>query len=426
MVGACAACLLGRAGLRVALLGRAAAPWQASEHDLRVSAVNRASESIFVAAGAWSAMLARRVSPFRHMQVWNESGLIRFDAVDTGETHLGHIVENGVVVAGLLEQAARDTAVEVLVPAQVETIETADACVRVVTAEHGILDAALLLGADGAHSQVRDALDIAVQDRPYGQRAIVATVRTELAHRETAWQRFLATGPLAFLPLADGRCSIVWSCDDDTARAVLDYDDEQFCEALSSAFERRLGEVTETGERRAFPLVQRHAQTYLGRRTALLGDAAHVTHVLAGLGANLGFLDAAALAEIVADAAARGQDIGAHRVLRRYERWRRSENALVLSIMAGFKNVFGHRATWLRRLGGESLSAADWAAPAKRMLMRRAMGLSGELPQAARRAAPTWHRSDMPVVPAPTFQRGALMAFPDTPRLSHPCPTART
>jgi 2-octaprenylphenol hydroxylase len=313
------------------------------------------------------------------MQVWNESGLIRFDAVDTGETHLGHIVENSVVVAGLLEQAARDTAVEVLVPAQVEAIETADARVRVVTAEHGTLGAALLLGADGAHSQV--------QDRPYGQRAIVATVRTELAHRESAWQRFLATGPLAFLPLADGRCSIVWSCDDDSARAILDYADEQFCEALSRAFERRLGEVTETSVRRAFPLVQRHAQTYLGRRTALLGDAAHVTHVLAGLGANLGFLDAAALAEIVADAAARGQDIGAHRVLRRYERWRRSENALVLSIMAGFKSVFGHRATWLRRLGGESLSAADWAAPAKRALMRRAMGLSGDLPQSARRGA---------------------------------------
>lgn len=384
MVGACAAAALGRLGLRVALLGASAhTGWDPDRVDVRVSAISPGSERVFRCIDAWPGMAARRVSPYRRMQVWSDSGSIAFDALEIGEPRLGYIIENSLVTGSLLDAAA-DAGVELVIPARVGAIHPGAESVRVVTAAHGDFRARLLVAADGATSSVREALAIPVRVRPYHQRALVATVATAGNHDQTAWQRFLPGGPLAFLPLSDGRCSIVWSCDDPLARELLALDDDTFRANLADAFEHRLGAVLECGKRHAFSLMARHAGTYIATRTALIGDAAHVVHPLAGLGANLGFADAAALADVVSAAADQGRDIGSPRVLRAYERWRRSENDAVLRLLSACKAVFGSRWSWLRQAGGVGLQAGAAFGPLKHALMRRATGLAGDLPRLAR------------------------------------------
>ncbi len=275
--------------------------------------------------------------------------------------------------------------VEVLQPLRVEAISFGADVVRVRTSTAGVITARLLVAADGARSRVRRLAGIDVAKRSYRQRAVVANLKTELPHDQTAWQRFLATGPVALLPLADGNCSLVWSCDTERAKALAALEERAFADALGAALEHRLGAVELIGERRVFALLKLHAQRYTARRCALIGDAAHVTHPLAGLGANLGMADAAALAQVLQEAFAKGRaDAGSYRVLRAYERWRRGENALVLALMDAFKYGFGSRSRPLTTLRGLALGAAGALAPLNHLCMRRAMGLEGDLPLIAR------------------------------------------
>ncbi|MBA1148489.1 FAD-dependent monooxygenase, partial [Ectothiorhodospiraceae bacterium WFHF3C12] len=239
-------------------------------------------------------------------------------------------------------------------------------------------------GADGAASTVRDLAGIDISTHDYGQLGVVATVATELAHGRVARQRFLPGGPVAFLPLADGRCSIVWSQPADEAPERLDLSEEAFRDALTAASGRFLGAVTDCGERAAFPLRRQHAARYVGDRVALVGDAAHVIHPLAGQGANLGFLDAAALVECLSAAREAGRDPGGAAVLRRYERWRKGDNLLMQNAMDGFHQLFGRTdaaTVGLRSLG---LSVADRLLPLKQRFMAHAMGERGDLPALAR------------------------------------------
>lgn len=217
----------------------------------------------------------------------------------------------------------------------------------------------------------------------YHQKAVVAHVRPEKSHQETAWQRFLPSGPLAFLPLHDGRCSIVWSTTPEQADALLALEASAFAEALAEAFDQRLGSILEVGRRGAFPLRLQHAQTYVKPGLALIGDAAHVVHPLAGQGVNLGLLDAAALAEVILDALNAGQDFASFKTLRRYERWRKGDNLLMLAVMDGFKRLFGTALPPVRLLRNIGLNLTDAAGPLKHLIARRAMGLDGDLPRLA-------------------------------------------
>lgn len=388
MVGATLACALRDSGLKIAMI-ETAVPSEVrpdDEVDLRVSAITRASQQIFTALDVWTAMDSRRVSPFREMHVWDAGGdgAIHFDAADLGEDCLGHIIENRVMQRALWERLQAHGGVELLAPAAVAELRR-DGALQEVRLEDGRRACArLLIGADGAQSRVRQFAGIAVRGRSYEQRAVVATVATEFPHRETAWQRFLPTGPVAFLPLGDGRSSIVWSTTPVQAGELLEADEAAFCQQLGQAFEHKLGLIERTGPRAGFPLRLQYAERYVRPGLALIGDAAHTVHPLAGQGVNLGLLDAACLAEVLADAAARDKDIAAEAVLRRYERWRKGHNLMMLTALDGFKRLFGSEWEPLRRVRSAGLSLTDRLTPVKTLIMRHAMGRAGDLPALAR------------------------------------------
>ena len=384
MVGATLAVALARGGLRVAVVeARAPRPFDpAQDYDLRVSALSPASRHVLEHLDAWPAIEAMRASPYGQMYVWDAAGQgsIHFDAADWGLPCLGHIVENRIIQLALLEQIEQLETVDWLCPARLEGLAMADDRVRLGLESGEMLTAGLVVGADGPRSRVREQAGIALRARGYAQKAIVATVATELDHRETAWQCFLPTGPLAFLPLGDGRSSIVWSTHTWHGDALMALDDEAFGEQLGAAFGERLGQVRVSGPRAAFDLQGGQAEPYVRRRVALIGDAAHTIHPLAGQGANLGFMDAAALAEVLLDSR---RDLGAMSVLRRYERARRGDNVVMMRAMEAFKALFASPFAPLRWARGVGLRLTD-RSPLKGAFMAQALGLAGERPALAR------------------------------------------
>lgn len=387
-VGATLALALGRQGMRVALIDASEfePSWPAGSVDLRVFAITRASQRIFEHLEAWERMVELGVSPFRAMQVWDArgDGQIRFDSAEIAEPTLGHIIEQRVIQQALLEAIDGVPAITRICPAEIVAFQRDDRVMQVTLASGAVLSGRLLVGADGADSSLRTLAGIPLEVQPYHQEAVVGVVQTELPHRETAWQRFLPDGPLAFLPLADGRCSIVWSTTPPEAERLCDMPEENFLSELTMAFASRLGRVTGVGERVRFPLRRQHAGHYVEPGLALVGDAAHVIHPLAGQGVNLGLLDAATLAEVLLSARARGQDWGRLSVLRRYERWRRGENQLMMTAMDGFKQLFGSSLPPLRVARNLGLNLVDHAGPVKDVIVKHAMGLSGDLPGLAR------------------------------------------
>jgi 2-octaprenylphenol hydroxylase len=388
IVGATAACALGEAGLDVALVeARSAASSEAKpDRDPRVFALTRASERILRSLHAWEAMPGEDVFAFTDMEVWDAAGgsALHFDCAELGEPYLGHIIEPRIILGALLERLRTLRHVTLLRPACFREIHLA-ADEAVVELEDGhAMQARLVVGADGVRSPVRDALGIKTREHDYRQSSLVALVRTAKPHLHTAWQRFLPGGPLAFLPMEANCCSIVWTRPTAEVERLLTLDKEAFHAELGAAFDFRLGEITDSGEREAWPLRRRHAEHYVTARAALIGDAAHAIHPLAGQGVNLGLLDAATLAQVLLEAGARGRDIGSLHSLRRYERWRRGDNALMMAAMDGINSLFSRAGTPLQTARILGLGVVNRTTVVRHLLMRHAMGLGGDLPDLAR------------------------------------------
>lgn len=396
MVGSALACTLSQPNffpklsttkgkeLRIALIEGQEADfnWSEDGHDIRVSAITRASQQLFEHLGVWENMVAERVSPYGEMFVWDATGngSIHFDCADIGEPNLGHIIENRVITKALIQQTEQIDNIDLFCPASPKQLLLATDQAQLELEDGTVLECTLLVGADGSNSWVRQQAGIQVDTRTYNQQALVTTVKTEHYHQDTAWQRFLPTGPLAFLPLTDGYSSIVWSTAPEQANELLELDESAFKTALADAFDYKLGVIIEVGPRATFPLKGQHAKHYVKPHLALVGDAAHTIHPLAGQGVNLGFADVSELAQVLHEARNNGDAIGSFRTLRRYERARRGDNLLMLESMGAFKTLFSNNSMALSQLRNMGLNITDKLGPAKHLFMRQAMGLNTSLP----------------------------------------------
>jgi len=378
MVGAAAALALARAGFSTALLeARAPAAWDAdAEVDLRVVGLAPSSVMLLDELGVWTSIREARAGSYSHMHVWDaESGAaIDFDAHSEGRDRLGYIVENNLV-QWMLWQALQTAGVRVLCPAEVKAFEAREDRIQLELAGGETLAAGLLVAADGAASPLRQLAGIGTRGRDYAQRAVVAHVTTERPHEDTAWQRFLPGGPLALLPLADGRSSIVWSLPEAEARRVLALDGQAFLDELGVASDFRLGRIVAATPRAAFPLKLQLAERYQADRFVLLGDAAHAVHPLAGQGVNLGLRDVAELRDTLIDARAAGRDIGVAHVLRRYARRRRSADTLDALGFDALARIYAWQSPVLVAARGMGVRLLDRLAPLKRKLSEHAAGL---------------------------------------------------
>jgi 2-octaprenylphenol hydroxylase len=402
-VGAALAALLVRhtpiRATRIALLAPDAAsvasmPLSSSSCELRVVAVSPPSQRVLQQAGAWQRLSEARCCAIERMRVWHASlppdglGTLCFDAAEMQVPALGHMVENDAITRSCLqsfESAGGVPRLERLLRFHADT----DGCALSVTLSGGdSLRTRLLIGAEGAQSLVRETSGIAVRRHAYGQSAIVATIATAIGHDHTAWQRFLPTGPVAILPLFDGCSSIVWSADEARAQELLALSSNEFERQLQEATDSVLGAVSLRSQRALFPLRRLTARRLIANRAALIGDAAHQIHPLAGQGANLGLMDAAALCDSIAVACQTHEDIGCARALRHYERQRLGDDTLMSVGMSAFNALFS-RDGMAGFVGSRAMAWAAQSSLTRKAFARRALGLSGELPRLATLESPS-------------------------------------
>jgi len=376
MVGACAALALARAGFRIALVEAGPVSHQADPekpvYDERVSAISPVSEQILTRLGVWQELDPSRVCRYDQMFIWHEDGdaSIRFDSVELARDSLGSIIENRQILRALIAACECQPEIEWFVPDAIGSVTENSDTMLLLKLDSGVdLEAELLLAADGRNSSTRRLVGLDTSSGHYDQTAIVANVTTGQPHQHTAWQRFLSTGPLALLPLANGQSSIVWSCDTGLAGQLLEMDDESFCDALSRASEYKLGEVSSIGKRLSFPLGWHTCDQWLRGRTLLIGDAAHGVHPLAGQGVNLGFSDVELLNRLIG-----GLDNPWYRTkLRQFERQRKSETALATHLFSSLNWIYGTDSKSLKRLRNFGMHLVQDNAWCRRRLMQQAI-----------------------------------------------------
>lgn len=343
---------------------------------LRVSAINHASQQIFSAANVWPLITQQRISSFLGMEVWDNtgSGHLKFDCCEIAAPNIGHIIENFVMVKALRERLAMRN-IDVICPAEPLAIAHNPEMIKLVLSDNKELSTKLLIGADGANSWLREQANIEIRSWPYYHQALVTTVRTELPHQQIARQVFFPEGVLAFLPLADPHyCSIVWSTTDELMMKLARAKDTDFNQMITATFMQRLGNVTKVDRSEVYPLTMRHAKHYVQPRIALIGDAAHTIHPLAGQGVNLGIADAACLAEIVKRMHEKKRDIGRYENLRPYERARKGPNLVMINAMESFKRLFAMNSGFVINARNQGLSFVNNNQWLKNFFMRRAVG----------------------------------------------------
>ena len=388
-VGSTLAGLLGQAGIECDLLhtGATIPAREAAVVDPRALAITHASARILRSFGLWQQLPRERIGYFQRMYVWDENskGEVEFNAASICESTLGYIIEQSVIQAGLDNILDLMPAVSVHHGVSVMGLTKEDEQLIVALDDGRRIRAKLVVAADGVQSTIRGLAGIDYKTRDYAQQAVACVVNTVLPHQHVARQRFLSHGPLAFLPMSEpDQCGIVWSTTPEHARQLLAMEDELFNVELQSAFDSTLGDVTACGPRVAFPLKRAQAEHYCQPRLALIGDAAHCVHPLAGQGANLGLLDAASLFEIIQTAIDRKRDVGSVSVLRRYQRWRKGENYFMMMVFEGFKTLFEMQNTPFPLLRESGMTLFNNMEPLKQRIMKRAMGLDGDLPEVAR------------------------------------------
>lgn len=387
MVGATVACALGGSGLTVALLEHELPAVFSPEqpHDLRVSALSIASKQILQTLEVWEGIVNRRCCPFRRMRVWEDQGDTEFCSDDISEPALGYIVENRITQAALWERLADFANVELICPAEIEQIRYSPESPAAVQLRDGrALRAKVLVAADGGQSKVRQAAGIGLTGWDYQQHALVLYVETAYGQQDITWQRFVPSGPQAFLPLTGHYASLVWYNSPAEVRRLKALSEQHLQAELQRSFPVCLGQVQRILASASFPLKRQHAQSYVKPGIVLVGDAAHMINPLAGQGVNIGLLDAAVLAEVLLNAHQQNYQLGDINILSRYEQRRRSENFKMMTVMDVFYQAFSNSLPPVKLLRNLGLGLAQRLTPAKHRVMRAAMGLEGNLPKLAK------------------------------------------
>lgn len=392
MVGASLALAIAPLGLRVAVVEPVARDADAQpSFDDRTTALSRSSQRMFEAMGLWDD-IAAAATPIARIHVSDQGrfGLSHIDAEEQRVEALGYVVINRVLGSVIQSALTAAGGLEMLCPARIKAAETGPDCVRVTVEADATtrqLSCRLLVAADGANSSVREMVGITAEQLAYGQRAVIGNLVTEKPLENCAYERFTENGPLAMLPMTEGRVGFVWTVSEQDAERVLGLDDAAFLEELQRQFGNRLGTLSRVGERAAYPLMLSKALRLTAQRAVLVGNAAHGLHPVAAQGFNLGLRDVAALCDCIADAIAAGGgevDVGDGQLLRRYAEWRRSDQKKLVGFTDGLVRLFGASAPPLRVLRSLGMLGFDLVPGVRSLFAKHTMGLAGRLPRLSR------------------------------------------
>ncbi|MDW3095662.1 MAG: FAD-dependent monooxygenase [Gammaproteobacteria bacterium] len=377
IVGIATACKLVQQFERVALIDNTEhTPWQKDDaYGLRVSAINLASIELLKQIDVWQDVQHMRAFPYRSMHVWEQNGgaQIDFNASDTSHSSLGSIVENQVLLTALNDAVNSNSNITNFTNNSLFELSAISESSMLVELDNGErLTAKLVIGADGQRSKVRECIGASNVRTHYEQLGLVCTVKTELDNQQTAWQCFTVDGPLALLPLEDNTCSIVWSIPEQKCHQLMALSNDEFNRQVSEAFENKLGDITSISERKSFPLLGAQATQYIDHRVVLVGDAAHAVHPLAGLGLNLGLADLAHLSELLQMS---DRPLGSERVLRQYERARKSENLVMQRSLEMIDTLFREERPLVKQIRSIGVNVTNKALPLKLIFMRQALGV---------------------------------------------------
>lgn len=389
MVGMSAALALAKQGLSVTLLERTSMPAQLEPtFDGRVSAIALGSVRMLSAIGAWDKMLSH-AEPILDIRVseGQRPFFVHYDHDDIGDEPFGYIVENRYIRHALQETANAIPNLTIFEKAQITGFRANEHEAVISLADGKELSAKLVLAADGKQSSLREFAGIGVVNRDYDQTAIVCTIAHEKPHQGLAQERFLSAGPFAVLPMTDNRSSLVWVEPKDRASMYMQLPNAECEQEIAERVGDYLGKISLVGPRFAYPLSLSHAKEYVSTRLALIGDAAHGIHPIAGQGVNLGFRDVAVMEELVRDYAGEKKDIGSDELLAHYQRWRRFDNVSMMAVTDGLNQLFLTQFLPVKAARGAGMWAVNRMPRLKRFFMKHAMGLVGDLPESFKKSA---------------------------------------